>query len=244
MRSDRRLPCSPTNSRMFVIMCNRWLCCHNIVIKQTTSIHSPKSKGSIEAELFSLFFCLNVSWTSDINLFKLLKVMNSLKILKYLRGRERLNRMLQCIQELRLRDRQHSCAPGRLVCFWGWSCTVLRSLYWDSQRPGRSWDRIPMGAKFTAPVQADPGARPASCKMGAGSRSRGKAARVWLWPPTFIQHRSLRKSRAIPLLSLRAFVACCRVNSTFTFTCPMATEGSFPAGKWSNHAAAHCLHVL
>ena len=30
-------------------------------------------------------------------------------------------------------------------------------------------DRIPVGARFSAPVQTDPGAHPASCTMGTGS---------------------------------------------------------------------------
>ena len=34
---------------------------------------------------------------------------------------------------------------------------------------GQSGDRIPVGARFSAPVQTGPGARPASCTMGTGS---------------------------------------------------------------------------
>ena len=36
-------------------------------------------------------------------------------------------------------------------------------------RAGRSGDRIPVGARFSAPVQTGPGAHPASCKMGTAS---------------------------------------------------------------------------
>jgi hypothetical protein len=32
-----------------------------------------------------------------------------------------------------------------------------------------SGDRIPVGARFSAPVQTGPGAHPASCRMGTGS---------------------------------------------------------------------------
>ena len=46
----------------------------------------------------------------------------------------------------------------------------------------------------------------------------GKAAGKWRWPPTPIQRRGWRKSRAITLLRLWAFVACSRANFTFTFT--------------------------
>ena len=34
---------------------------------------------------------------------------------------------------------------------------------------GRSGDRIPVGARLSAPVQSGPGAYPVSCTMGTGS---------------------------------------------------------------------------
>ena len=40
---------------------------------------------------------------------------------------------------------------------------------YDWLRAGRSGDRIPMEARFSAPVQTGPGAHPASCTMGTGS---------------------------------------------------------------------------
>jgi hypothetical protein len=44
---------------------------------------------------------------------------------------------------------------------------------------GRSGDRIPVGARFSAPFQTDPGAHPASYTMGTGSFPGGKAAGAW-----------------------------------------------------------------
>jgi hypothetical protein len=57
-----------------------------------------------------------------------------------------------------------------------------RSRYSDSLRAGRSGDRIPWGARFSAPVQTGPGANAPSYTMGTGSISRWggvKAAGAW-----------------------------------------------------------------
>ena len=61
----------------------------------------------------------------------------------------------------------NSCTP-RSVGGPGW-----RSRYSDLLRAGRSGDRISVVAGFSAPVQTDPGALPASCTVGTGSVSRG-----------------------------------------------------------------------
>jgi hypothetical protein len=69
---------------------------------------------------------------------------------------------------------------------------------------GLSGDRIPVGARFSAPVQTDPGAHLASCTMGIGSLPGVKSGQgvtltthpllvPWSW-----------KERAIPLLPLQA----------------------------------------
>ena len=42
-------------------------------------------------------------------------------------------------------------------------------MYSDWLRAERSGIRIPVGARFSAPVQTGPGAHPASCTMGTGS---------------------------------------------------------------------------
>jgi len=58
-----------------------------------------------------------------------------------------------------------SSGPGSLVGIM----TTLRA--------GRSGDLIPVGVRFSAPVQTGPGAHPASCSMGTGSFPGVKSGR-------------------------------------------------------------------
>jgi hypothetical protein len=79
-----------------------------------------------------------------------------------------------------------------------------RIRYSDWLWVGRSGDRIPVAARFSAPVQTGPGAHPASCKMSTESVPGVKSGREvtlttypllvpWSW-----------KGRAIPLFRLWA----------------------------------------
>ena len=78
------------------------------------------------------------------------------------------------------------------------------SRYSDWLRAGRFEDRIPVGARFSAPIQIGPGGHTDSCSMGNGSFPEVKGG----WGVTLIPHPLLvpwsRKSRAIPLLPLWA----------------------------------------
>ena len=81
-----------------------------------------------------------------------------------------------------------------------------------AQRDGRSGDRIPEGARFSAPVQTGPGAYTTSCSMGTGSFPGVKRPGRTAYHPTPISAPRSWKGRAIPLLILGASVACYREN--------------------------------
>jgi hypothetical protein len=82
------------------------------------------------------------------------------------------------------------------------------SRYSDWLRAERSGDRIPVGARFSAPGQTGPGAHQASCTVGTGSFPGVESGRgVTLTPHPLLVPRSKKKrSIAVPLLSLRVFV--------------------------------------
>ena len=94
--------------------------------------------------------------------------------------------------------------------------------YW--LRAGHPRDRIPVGARFSAPLQTGPGVHPAFCTTGTGSFPVVKSGRgVKLTPHPLLVPWS-RKSRAIRLLPLwavrpvQSLSACTRVHFIFTFT--------------------------
>jgi len=101
---------------------------------------------------------------------------------------------------------------------------MYRSQYSDWLRAGRSGDWIPVGARFSAPVQTGPGAHPASSTMGTGSFPGVKSSRgLTLTPHPLLVVPWSWKSRTIPLLPLwaiqpvQSLSACTRVHFTFTF---------------------------
>jgi len=75
----------------------------------------------------------------------------------------------------------------------------------------RSGDRIPVGTRFSAPVQTGPGAHPASCTMGTGSVPGVKSGRgVTLTPHPLL----------VPLWAVgpvQSLSACTKVHFTFFF---------------------------
>jgi len=77
-------------------------------------------------------------------------------------------------------------------------------------------DRIPAGARFSALVQTGPGAHPTSYAMGTASFLGIKRPGRGVDHPPHLA--PMLNGRAVPLLPLWAFVACSRVNVTFTFT--------------------------
>ena len=99
-----------------------------------------------------------------------------------------------------------------------------RGRYSDWLRAGRSGDRIPVEARFSAPVQTGPGAHPASCTMRSGSFPGVNSGRSLTLTPHPLLVPWSRKSRAIPLLPLwavrpvQSLTACTRVQFTLFFS--------------------------
>ena len=88
-------------------------------------------------------------------------------------------------QAILLEDNKLFNSLYRLYMFHMWA--GQRSRYSDWLRDVRSGDRIPVGARFSAPVQTDPGAHPVSCTMGTGSFPGVKSGRsVTLTPPPLL----------------------------------------------------------
>jgi len=103
------------------------------------------------------------------------------------------------------------------TCLWA----GYLSRYSDWLQAGLSGDQIPVGMRFSAPVQTSPGVHPASCRTGTESIPGVKSGRdVTLTPHQLLVPWSW-KSRAIPLLPLwavrpvQSLSACTRVHFTF-----------------------------
>ena len=79
------------------------------------------------------------------------------------------------------------------------------SRYSESLRAGRSGDRIPVGVRFSAPVQTAPGAHPASYTMGTGSFPWVKRPGRGVEHPLHIASRLKKEYRcnSTPTLGLR-----------------------------------------
>ena len=96
--------------------------------------------------------------------------------------------------------------------------SLVFSIHW--LRAGRSTDRMPVGARFSAPVQTSPGAHPTSCTMGTRSFPGVKSGQgVMLTTHPLLVPQSW-KGRAIPLLPqwaerpVQSLSACTRVHFT------------------------------
>ena len=94
----------------------------------------------------------------------------------------------------------------RCYLFNGW--TGLLSRYSGSLRIERSGDRIPVGARFSAPVQTGPWGTPSLLYNGYRVFLGGKVRPGRDADPSPLLVPRLKYRRTKPLLSLRAFVAC------------------------------------
>jgi len=90
-----------------------------------------------------------------------------------------------------------------------------RSRHSDSLRTGRSGDRIPVGVRFSAPVQTGPGAYPASCTMGTGSFLGVKSSRgVTLTPHPLLVPQS-KKGKSYTSTPTMGHTACTEPQSLY-----------------------------
>jgi hypothetical protein len=111
------------------------------------------------------------------------------------------------------------------------------SRYSDWLWAGRSGYRIPVEARFSAPVQTVPGAHPASCTMGTGSFPGVKSGRGVTLTPRPLLVSCSRKGRAIHLLPLwavrpvQSLSACTKVHFSFLLTYDGAVS-SETRGSW------------
>lgn len=89
-----------------------------------------------------------------------------------------------------------------------------------------------MGMRFPAPIQTGRLAHPASCTMGAGFLSSGKAARVC----TLLTSTEFKERVELYVFTpFWAFMAFCRVNFVVTFT--LVLEAVWFAVKWCGYEA-------
>jgi hypothetical protein len=90
--------------------------------------------------------------------------------------------------------------------------------YRDSLRARRSGDRIPVGARYFAPLQAGPGAHPTSCTMDTGSLSGVKRSGHGINHPLTSGAVVKGIARAIPLFPFWPSWSLLGRNLPFTFT--------------------------
>ena len=83
---------------------------------------------------------------------------------------------------------------------------------------GRSGDRIPVGARFSAPVQTGPGTHPASCTMGTGSFSGVKSGRCVTLTPYSLLVPLVMKEQSYTSTPPMDSTACTEPQYSYTST--------------------------
>ena len=95
-----------------------------------------------------------------------------------------------------------TCRPAALTGYISDEVQLIR--YSDSLRAGLSGDRVPVGARFSTPVQTGPAAHPASYTMGtvsfAGVKRPGRG--VDQTPPSSAEVKERVELKSVPPLDL------------------------------------------
>ena len=103
----------------------------------------------------------------------------------------------------------------------------------DWLRAGRSGDRIPVGARFSAPVQTGAGAHPASCTMVTGSFPGVKSGRgMTPTPSSAVVHLwAVRPVQSLSACTRVHFTSDCTLHSVLLARCVYSPSSSSCSGR-------------
>jgi len=139
---------------------------------RTSSLNRMPSRSGVPTSRHRLSYCRHLhaashnTPTSGTKHMKITKILCFLLLCLHFHCTEHCHCDSEAVQHVDVYVESWSQHAVTLLC---WSQGAI-----DCLPAGRSGDRIPLEARFSAPVQTGPGDHPASCTMGTGSFPRGK----------------------------------------------------------------------